>query len=333
MKIDSSGNVGIGWTAAPTSRVYINNEDDAANRPVLTLRQADPGSTYIAHFAGASDMVIQRDGKVGIGTASPARLLTLDAAAAPALGFYTAGTERAKISADTSNNLIFDTGNSEKMRIASAGNFTHSATGSVGGDYYSSQVNGPYFRFYRNSSTIQAYMGSGVDIFGGGASAGDFGLYPTNGNLILGAAGFIRMQGNTNPWSDGVYSLGSSAQRWADVWAVNGVIQTSDLRDKVREGDAPGLAFVNQLKPMAYRWKKDDGLLHYGLGAQDVRAIAAKGAFVTGSEDTRYGINYSEFIAPLIKSVQELSAENAVLRAENAAQDARLDALEARLAE
>jgi len=106
--------------------------------------------------------------------------------------------------------------------------------------------------------------------------------------------------------------------------ALDRFLVTFDRGRKTIIGDSLGLDFVNKLKPIAYRWTKDDGVLHYGLGAQDVMAVAPEGAFVNGTEETHYGMNYSEFIAPLIKSVQELKAENERLKA-------RLEALEAKV--
>jgi hypothetical protein len=58
--------------------------------------------------------------------------------------------------------------------------------------------------------------------------------------------------------------------------------------------------------------------MHHGVSAQQVQSIIAEtgidfGGFkdgkVKGGSD-QLGINYSEFIAPLIKSVQELTQKN-----------------------
>lgn len=104
---------------------------------------------------------------------------------------------------------------------------------------------------------------------------------------------------------DGTFNCGDSSHRWANVWSANGTIQTSDLRQKTIVGPSLGLAFINSLKPFAYTWRRGDGRTRYGLGAQDVLELAPE--LVDGSERTSYGLNYAEFVAPLVRAVQELS--------------------------
>jgi len=57
------------------------------------------------------------------------------------------------------------------------------------------------------------------------------------------------------PVTDNAYSAGASGQRFSSVWAANGTIQTSDVRDKVDIYDSVlGLDFVRALRPVSYRW-------------------------------------------------------------------------------
>ena len=84
-----------------------------------------------------------------------------------------------------------------------------------------------------------------------------------------------------------------------------------------------GLDFINKLKPVTYNWKDESRSkkLHYGLVVQDIIKVLEEenielndfGAI--NDEGKFYGLNYSEFISPLIKAVQELSAEVAALKA------------------
>ena len=119
------------------------------------------------------------------------------------------------------------------------------------------------------------------------------------------------------PGSDNVLSSGKSGQRFVAVWAVNGTIQTSDLREKTVVGPSLGLSFLQRLRPFAYRWNNSaDRIVHYGLGAQDVVRVAPPGTFIQGTEETHYGLNYSELIAPLIQSIQELATRVEALERE-----------------
>ena len=112
----------------------------------------------------------------------------------------------------------------------------------------------------------------------------------------------------------------------------------SDARDKTQITDSPlGLNFINKLRPVEYKYdfrdsyfdsltntfKDSDGSKagrrpHYGLIAQEVKQVVDEmgvdfGGYqdmkVNGGAD-RLTLGYIEFIAPLIKAVQELSTQN-----------------------
>lgn len=206
------------------------------------------------------------------------------------------------------------------------------------------------------------------------------------------------------PTTDNAVSLGAATNRWTEVFAVNGTINTSDERLKMDVADEQlGLDFVRRLQPRVYRWRstpdtqarraavvdqaaldrecqpheqairriRDRQLagtisdadaeeqvgaaraaldeirqrylgpaqavehamrpgrrLHHGLVAQEVKgALDALGvdpqdaAFWQNDPDGGQGLSYSELMAPVIRAVQELAAENAE-------QAARIAALE-----
>lgn len=136
----------------------------------------------------------------------------------------------------------------------------------------------------------------------------------------------------------------SVPMRWKDICATNGTIQTSDGREKTDVKDTSlGLSFINDLRPVSYKWI-DSGMEyvdeldengnyvrtterrttgkrdHQGMIAQEVLAALAKHGMTTdqfagfiqadpNNPDSSMGLRYSEFIAPLIRAVQELSDE------------------------
>lgn len=154
----------------------------------------------------------------------------------------------------------------------------------------------------------------------------------------------VDSSGNLYPIADNAYTAGKSGKRWSAVWAANGTIQTSDERQKTEivESDL-GLDFINALRPVSYKFKvganvvnvidkgvDDEGnritetvvtpragvRSHYGLIAQEVKAIVGDkdfGGYVHDQEADEIGLRYDEFIAPLIKAVQQLSARVAEL--------------------
>ena len=120
------------------------------------------------------------------------------------------------------------------------------------------------------------------------------------------------------PMADDVTDLGHSSYRFDDVYATNGTIQTSDknMKKNIKKSNL-GLAFLEKLNPVSYSWKKGSRK-HYGLIAQEVeKALDGEdfAGLVKGEDNGKefYGLRYPEFIAPLIKAVQELSAKVAKL--------------------
>jgi Chaperone of endosialidase len=128
---------------------------------------------------------------------------------------------------------------------------------------------------------------------------------------FYGPANGCYFTGNVMPNADGGGYLGYDGTRWISVWATNGTIQTSDLRDKTDVGENPyGLDFIRQVETIAYHWKGETNPRpHYGVAAQQLETIGFDAVQKPESESGRYGLNYSELIAPLIRAVQELDAK------------------------
>ena len=82
-----------------------------------------------------------------------------------------------------------------------------------------------------------------------------------------------------------------------------------------------GLNFINKLRPGKFKYTKevnDNNKINFGLKAQDINNIidfneynVVKTIELNGKE--YYTVNYIQFIAPLIKSIQELSEKIRVL--------------------
>jgi len=150
----------------------------------------------------------------------------------------------------------------------------------------------------------------------------------------------ISETGVVQPGSDNAYTLGASGIRWSAVWAANGTIQTSDLREKNSVTDSVlGLTFVKSLRPVSYKWNVGGNLVeavpgpdgkpqalvtpqpgartHWGLIAQEVKAaVDAAGVDFGGwvlsdknDPDSQQALRYDQFVAPLIQAVKELAAK------------------------
>jgi FMN phosphatase YigB (HAD superfamily) len=112
------------------------------------------------------------------------------------------------------------------------------------------------------------------------------------------------------PTGDAVRNLGGPSNRLNTIYATNGTINTSDIREKknIVKSDL-GLEFINKLNPVKYNWIDRDNKTHYGLIAQEIESLNIDNFGALHIEDDKFGLNYIEFIAPIIKAVQELKAE------------------------
>jgi hypothetical protein len=194
-----------------------------------------------------------------------------------------------------------------------------------------------------------------------GAGLGTWGI-----NFIAGSTGWIQgnclFSGNPKSNGNGTYSCGESGAKWSVLYAVSTTINGSDENIKTDiENATYGLDFVNQLRPVTYKFIETEGRSgirdHHGFIGQEVEALlgddAAAMALWTNSlipasdarpatyvkndegedvllddptpaveEHYEQGLRYSQFIPILTKALQELSS-----KLDDA--EARLAALEA----
>lgn len=224
----------------------------------------------------------------------------------------------------TSSNFTFDgtTLTNSAGGLTINGNLhvgTNNITANAGGGYWASGVNTYTAGWYESSGAVRWRLGSTTNRL----------EFDTSGNL--------------SPYSDNVYTCGKSGQRWSAVWAANGTIQTSDINSKTEVIPSPlGLDFINALNPVAYKFKvggnkvdenpngSGDPIItpipgkrqHFGLIAQEVKAALPNDVDFGGwiqtnlmNENSEQGLRYDQFISPLIKAVQELTAKVAALEA------------------
>ena len=207
--------------------------------------------------------------------------------------------------------------------IGNASTATAAAALGTGTAVYSS---GQFLR----SDTSDSWAASTLTFTPTGASAGivfDAGFSDTTGDPVITSNGAIHTYGR----------LGRTGNRWFQVNTTNLFVGTtrvtSDAREKTSiENSDLGLDFINMLRPVKYKmisgnkrqFDEEGNLIenlpgtrwHYGLIAQELKEVldtnnldAAMWA-VDGFETDPNGsqsISYDHIVAPLIKSVQQLS--------------------------
>ena len=136
--------------------------------------------------------------------------------------------------------------------------------------------------------------------------------------------GVVLQAGTMRPSTDGSLALGQPSWRWGQIFSTNSAISTSDRNEKntiESLGVEKTTNFIMALNPVSYKFNTGESdRLHYGLISQDVEdALDMLGmtsldfaGFIKSPVGDKfvYGLRYEEFIAPLIKVVQNLVKKN-----------------------
>jgi hypothetical protein len=248
------------------------------------------------------------------------------------------GDNDSGIDLSTNDQVDIKIADSVKARVDSSGNLlvgkTSANTGSVGAEFRQDGLgvfgkssdfplilnrttsDGGIALFRKDGTNLGqievSTSGSGQDVFFGNQARG---LKFRDTSVIPRAVS----DGSAND----VIDLGSSASKFDDIYATNGTIQTSDQNEKNTITDSDlGIDFIKRLTPKSYIFNGKTRT-HYGLIAQDVETVLTDinkptsgfAGFIKtdiseeqdGSE-YRYGLRYTEFVAPLIQAVKDQQA-------------------------
>ena len=295
-----------------------------------------------------------------VSAASAVSMIRTPDTTSPTLGlFVNSGSNGVgTISVDNGGHMTFDTGSSgagqaERMRIDSSGSLLHGTTSSsIYNDTSGNGVNikgqqGQIIVAKQSTSASDPAMilnntgtdSSIIQFSKDGTTVGSIGT-DNSGDLFIGNddTGVLFAGGSDAilPWNpstpaarDDAIDLGNASNRFDDIYATNGTIQTSDRNEKQ---DIAELSDAEQRVAVAakgllrkFRWrdaveaKGDEARTHFGIIAQDLQAaFAAEGLdagdyamFIsstwtdeeTGEERTRMGVRYSELLAFIIAAI------------------------------
>lgn len=328
------------WSTMPPAAGGFNQNGNSFGT-TATLGTNDAFALAL-RTANTTRMTLTSAGKVGVGTTAPAAVL-----AAQGVGtnpVMSGGTDAANIFRVDNGTNALDMGVSTawtsawmQARMSSingtiANLMLQPYGGSVAIGMNSAPGNSAMF-FVKNNGAPDTMLvdggtsGSLLTLMSGGVPRA---VFMANGFVGIGTTSpstSLQVAGVISPSADNTFTLGTSGLRYTSIYATNGTIQTSDAREKKDVADSDlGLAFITRLRPVSYRWRRGpDASVHYGLIAQETeKVVGGRDVIVAHDTETdRYGIKYTELIAPLIKAMQELHAENAELKR-------RLEALESR---
>ena len=357
MRIDSSGNVGIG-TDSPAQSLDTTGKirvRDGGNTTIPSIQMGPSGvdglslptTNNIAFITNSSEaMRIDSSGNVGIGTGSPqsnggatARVVHTHNSAAGnwAIDHWTTGSTGAAggdgfiagvIGSDAylwnyeASSMIFATDTTEAMRIDSSGNLlvgkTSATTFNTEGIelrandiVWATRTSGPSLELNRLTTD-----GDIVGLYKDGSAVGSIGtkssnIYIGGGDVTLSfsdAADVIVPTGTDGATRDNAIDLGNSANRWKDGY-FSGTVNaanfntTSDATLKTNVATLTGsLDAVKSLRGVSFDWI-DSGNSEVGVIAQEVEAVIPD--VVSTNDQGIKSVKYGNLVGVLIEAIKE----------------------------
>ena len=287
--------------------------------------------------------------RVGIGTAAPNATLDVRGSA---IFNELSGDFDFRVESNNNTSMFFVNGGTDRIGI---GTTLPTATLDVRGSTIFNETSGNNdFRVESDNRAYALFLDASRDVVFIGSNIFNPGGLTNNGNIMpngvavdyvasfyqgtsngtavqLGSTEYIMDSGNLQmsvygSWlpyypmsATSPFTLGNSAQRWNSVWAINGTIQTSDI--KLKKNIKPlnyGLEEILQLETIKYQWKNSiDDKEKIGFSAQQLLDIIPE---VVVTHDYQYaddektmvkienenlGVYYSDMIPVLVKAIQE----------------------------
>lgn len=173
---------------------------------------------------------------------------------------------------------------------------------------------------YRIGNTKVGYLGTArslLDIYNNQNSGTQVGI--GSNEFITDELNEFLVSTSIIPSLDNSFSIGRSALRWREIYATNGVITTSDIREK--ENILPlgyGISELKNLKPVSYYWKNEEiNSINKKIGfiAQELQDVLPETVQnkewqiennqLIKKDTDNLCVSYSEILPVVVKSIQE----------------------------
>jgi hypothetical protein len=353
MRIDSSGNVGIG-TASPgypldvvgSMRIRHADSDDFAtiigpsNR---TLRididaNGDTDSFVVRDLRDGSERFrVQADGNVGIGTSSPSTPLAVTATTTGAI-LTLDKTTTATNSVEGVLSIFTRTSGTAAAGLGSRINFiTENSNGTV---YETAYIDA----FTSNSGAAQKDGVLAFSTASGVTNPTERMRIDSSGNLLVGTTDNTPYNNGTSTSADKGICLGngfiSTANYNASAADFNRTGTDGNIVNFYKNGATKGnisitssaVAYnttsderlkenivdapagnIDAIRVRSFDWKADGTHQTYGMVAQELVDVAPEAVSQGDTEDDMWGVDYSKLVPMMIKEIQDLRARVAQL--------------------
>jgi len=315
-RIDSSGNFGVG-TSSPLCRATV-----ASSNVAYSAR----GGIYVYT---TDSMAVDLGGQITFGGSYTGTSQTIFGSVAARKENSTDSNTSAYLQFCTNNQ---STGNAERARIDSSGNFglgvIPAAKLDVNGTIYS-RTGGIY------TDSLTAYSGSSISINAGSSNfnvvvnGSERARIDSSGNLLVGTTSTTIPTGtNSLLWiaSSGAlyggHANGTSSGAYYNAFAYNGSVigsitqsgttavlfnVTSDQRLKENIVDAPEFgSVIDSLQVRSYDWKTDHTHQRAGFIAQELVTVAPEAVHQPADPEEMMAVDYSKLVPMLVKEIQSL---------------------------
>ena len=301
MRIDSSGNVGIG-TSSPSQLLHLSSTGAVKQRYTRSANSTDislasngmfnadnlAGTGFGWYNNSSEAMRIDASGNVGIGTTTPNDSLEVSNGKILVSqsifrenGMECVSSDNLHIFADntnlgTSSYIYFSVDGSEAMRLDSSGNVM------VGTTISGTPTNG--IVLYKDSN--RGILKAATTLSAADAVAS---FYNPNGKV-----GQIITNGSTTAYQT-----------------------SSDQRLKENIVDAPSASGdIDAIQVRSFDWKIDGAHQKYGMIAQELQSISPEAVSAQSDPEEMLGVDYSKLVPMMIKEIQDLRARVAQLEGE-----------------
>ena len=293
MRIDSSGNVGIG-ASSPSAKLAIETGTDEGIRLFRNSANANFGAI---EFRNSTD------------TATNSRI----------------GWNNNELRLEATSVISATTNGAERMRIDSSGYVT------IGSAGLSADV-GLKFQADTGTFTLAHDRGAHALVLSDSDGTGEVLRVDTSGNLLVGTTSQIsgaKLQIqiadigaaikalNNGNWALGFYNSSGSNVGNVVINASSTSYNTSSdqrLKENIADADDAG-SKIDAIQVRKYDWKADGSHQDYGMIAQELQAVAPEAVSGDADSEEMMGVDYSKLVPMLIKEIQSLRNRVAQLEA------------------
>jgi hypothetical protein len=330
MRIDSSGNVGIGTSSPSTYGAKLNVASAASTQATIFILNPGQGSAQIGFAASGSNLKlynaysdgtlangkgidIDLNGNVGIGVTSTTYKLDVK----PASLGNTAGNTTLGLNIQTNTG-----GNNDEFQILWQRKI--STTGWSNADLI--------LRRSVDSTANQSTLKFGVDVSGGTFQFDTAGTermrIDSSGNLLVGqttvgtqdlnsysfnvSTGAIAQNHITGTGSGASYTvfayastvIGSITQSGTTAVLYN-VTSDQRLKENIQDAESAS-ALIDALQVRQFDWKSDNTHQRYGFIAQELVTVAPEAVHQPADPEEMMAVDYSKLVPMLVKEIQSL---------------------------